>query len=120
MSAQSKGSTIRSAATNTFNNQLLIEDKRCQSKLGVKGGECKSLLITKVQMAHGTCRSSRGCGTDSAASFGKSTLSVLQVVKASALKWGRRQSRVLVRRNHAKKVLTGAVFKMAARYRPIF
>lgn len=103
-SAQSKGSKTRTAATNTLNNQLLVEDKRCHIKLRVKGGEYKLLLITNVQMAHGTCTSRRGCGTDSAASFGKSTLSVVQVVKACALKWGRRQSRGLVRRNHAKKV----------------
>jgi hypothetical protein len=50
----------------------------------------------------------------------KSTLSVVQVVKVCILKWSRRQSRGLVRKNPVKKVLTSAVFKMAARYRPIF
>jgi hypothetical protein len=68
-SAQSKGSRICTAATNTINNQLLIEDKRCYAKLGVKKGECKSLLTINVQMAHGTSKSRRGYGTDSAASF---------------------------------------------------
>jgi hypothetical protein len=36
-SAQSKGSRICTAATNTFNNQLLIEDERCYANLGVMG-----------------------------------------------------------------------------------
>jgi hypothetical protein len=50
----------------------------------------------------------------------QSTPSVVEVVKACILKWSRRQSMGLVRRNPVKKVLTNAVFKMAARYRPIF
>jgi hypothetical protein len=50
----------------------------------------------------------------------KSILSVVQVVKACILKWSRRQPMGFVRRNPVKKVLTNAVFKMAARYRPIF
>lgn len=70
-SAQSKGSKICTAATNTFNNQLLIEDRKCQAMMRVKGGECKALLSTNVQMAHGTCRSRSGCRMDSAASFRK-------------------------------------------------
>jgi hypothetical protein len=68
------------------------------------GGECKSLLTITVEMAPRTGMSRIGCGE-----FRKSTVWVVQIVKACTLKWSRRQSRGLVRKNPAIKVLASGL-----------